>query len=98
MPQGSGNFGKRNTNGEGGSPRVIDFNQVRTQKLDEKRRTTERIFFKHLLNVYSVVNTDQMLPIEFIDVSDEGCSFQIPHDPEKVWPTTTNDIPLRIYF
>lgn len=99
MPQGSGNFGKRPTAvGDHTSPRVIDFNEVRTQKLEEKRRTTERIFFKHLLNVYSVVNTDQMLPIEFIDVSEEGCAFQIPYDPEKPWPTTTNDIPLRIYF
>ncbi|MFL5812197.1 MAG: PilZ domain-containing protein [Bdellovibrionia bacterium] len=99
MPQGSGNFGKRsNQSGDNGTPRVVDFNQVRTQKLEEKRRTTERIFFKHLLNVYSVVNTDQMMPIEFIDVSDDGCSFQVPYDPEKPWPTTTSDIPLRVYF
>jgi hypothetical protein len=98
MPQGSGNFGNRSQAGDNESPRVIDFNEVRTQKLEEKRRTTERIFFKHLLNVYSVVSTDQMVPIEFIDLSEEGCSFQIPYDAEKPWPTSANDIPLRVYF
>lgn len=89
MSQGSGNSD---------SQRVIDFNEARTQKLEEKRRTTERIFFKHLLNVYSIVGGDQMFPIEFIDVSEDGCSFQSPYDPERPWPTSTNEIPLRVYF
>lgn len=77
---------------------VIDFNEVRAQKLEEKRRATERIFFKHLLSVYSVVGDASMCPIEFIDLSEDGCSFQIPYDPSRRWPTDTNDIPLRIYF
>jgi hypothetical protein len=100
MPQGSGN----NNDGSGVSvgvsdeKRVIDFNEVRAQKLDEKRRTTERIFFKHLLNVYSVLGHTTMFPIEFIDISEDGCSFQIPYDTEKPWPTDTTELPLRIYF
>jgi hypothetical protein len=93
MPQGPGNTGKQES-----EKRVIDFGEVRAQKLEEKRRTTQRIFFKHLLNVYSVVGDSTLCPIEFIDVSEEGCSFQIPYNPEKPWPTSVSEIPLRIYF
>ncbi|MEK6705592.1 MAG: hypothetical protein AABZ06_07375 [Bdellovibrionota bacterium] len=77
---------------------VIDFNEARAQKLAEKRRKTERIFFKHLLNVYSVVGKSTMYPIELIEVSEEGCSFQVPFEPKHPWPTDLADIPLRLYF
>jgi hypothetical protein len=40
----------------------------------------------------------KMMPIELIDVSEDGCSFQIVHDPENVWPTTSGEIPIRLYF
>ncbi len=81
-----------------GSQQVIDFSEVRAHKLEEKRRSTERIFFKHLLSVYSVVGNTKMCPIEFIEVSEDGCSFQIPYDAENPWPKDAADIPLRIYF
>jgi hypothetical protein len=81
-----------------GTQQVVDFTEVRAQKLEEKRRTTERIFFKHLLSVYSVVGSSTMCPVEFIDLSEEGCSFQIPYDADHPWPTDSNDVPIRIYF
>ena len=77
---------------------VVDFSEIRAQKLEEKRRTTERIFFKHLLSVYSVIGLTKMCALEFIDVSEEGCSFQIPYDAENPWPKDSGDLPLRIYF
>ena len=77
---------------------VINFSEVRAHKLEEKRQTTERIFFKHLLSVYSVTGDKTMLPIELIDVSEDGCSFQVAHDPMNPWPNDVKDIPLRIYF
>jgi hypothetical protein len=88
------------TGNDGQTPKstVIDFNEVRAQKLEEKRRTTERIFFKQLLSVYSVIGNSSMCPIEFIDLSEEGCSFQIPYDAKNPWPKDSNDVPLRIYF
>jgi hypothetical protein len=86
MPQGTGKSG----NGIGGERQVIDFNEMRAQKLEEKRRKTERIFFKHLLSVYTVVgNGKQMAPIEIIDISEEGLAFQVPFNPDKPWPTQT---------
>jgi hypothetical protein len=91
---------QRTGNNPGGDSQeqVIDFSEIRAQKLEEKRRTTERIFFKQLLSVYSVIGTNTMCPIEFIELSEDGCSFQIPYNAEKPWPKDTNDIPLRIYF
>lgn len=94
MSQGTGSKNSDTTT----SHQVIDFGQARAQKLEEKRRATERIFFKHLLNVYSVVGDHSMVPIELIEVSEEGCSFQIPHNPQKPWPKNLEEIPIRIYF
>lgn len=79
-------------------PRVVDFSQARAQKMDEKRRKTERIFFKHLLSVYTVIGNSKMVPIEIVDVSEEGCAFQVPYNAENPWPKETTDIPLRLYF
>jgi hypothetical protein len=78
---------------------VVDFGEARAHKLEEKRRTTERIFFKQLLSVYTVIGNTTMCPVEFIELSEEGCSFQIPFDAERpTWPTDTHDLPLRVYF
>jgi len=77
---------------------VIDFNRVREQRLEEKRRNTERIFFKNLLSVYSITGQAKMRPIQLIEVSEEGCSFQILHDPENPWPKSSEEVPLRLYF
>lgn len=84
--------------GAGTEHEVVDFNEIRAQKMEEKRRKTERIFFHQLLSVYSVVANGTMFPIELVDVSEDGCSFQVPFDPNKPWPTTTDEIPLRFYF
>jgi len=83
---------------DGERSQIIDLTEVRAQKLEEKRRITERILFKHLLSVYSVVGDTTMCPIELIDVSEEGCSFQIPFNADKVWPADLTEIPLRLYF
>lgn len=77
---------------------IVDFTQARAQKLEEKRRVTERIFFKHLLNVYSVVGAKTMFPIEFLEMSENGCSFQIKYDQKNPWPQNLEDLPIRIYF
>jgi hypothetical protein len=95
MPQGTGNP----SNTDNGKKQVIDFNEVRAQRLEEKRRKTERIFFKSLLSVYSLVGDTKMLAIDIIDVSEDGLSFQIPYDPNHKWPKDMGEeIPLRLYF
>jgi hypothetical protein len=95
MSQGSG--ADKTERGQTGE-QVIDFGQARAQKLEEKRRKTERIFFKSLLSVYTVVSGKQMAPIEISDVSESGISFQIPFNADNPWPADQNEIPLRMYF
>ncbi len=78
---------------------VVDFAQVREQKLEEKRRRYERILFQHLFSVYTVMGRSKLAPVELIDVSEAGCAFQIPYDPKAPWPTDADQsVPLRLYF
>lgn len=78
---------------------VVDFQQVREQRLEEKRRKAERIFFKSLLSVYCIVGQHKMRPIELIDVSEDGCSFQVPFDARDPWPgSEQEELPIRMYF
>jgi len=77
---------------------VIDFNKVREEKLEEKRRKNERIFFKQILGVYTVVGKNELKHVEIVDVSEDGCSFQVPHDPNSLWPRDVEELPLRLYF
>lgn len=88
MNQGNGSTGKR----------VVDFNEARAQKLEEKRRKNERILFKNMLGMYCVTEDDKIRAIDLIDVSETGLSFQIPFDPEKPWPRDAKDVGLRLYF
>ncbi len=78
--------------------RVVDFNEIRNQKLDEKRRTTERIFFKNMLGVYTITGGSEMRQVEIIDVSEEGLAFQVPFDTKSPWPEDVAEVPVRLYF
>jgi hypothetical protein len=80
---------------------VIDFNQARTQKLEEKRRKTERIFFKQILGVYCVVEhqgSSELKSLEPVDISEDGFSFQIPFHKQADWPDTNSEFTVRLYF
>lgn len=84
------------------SSKILDFNQKKQQNVEEKRRTYERIMFKNLMGVYSVVE-DQVaiFPIELVDISLEGCLIQIPWSPvlkeENSW-RLNQELKLRLYF
>ncbi|MGE0616470.1 MAG: PilZ domain-containing protein [Bacteriovoracia bacterium] len=78
---------------------VIDFEEVRAKKLEEKRRKTERLFFKQLLGVYCVTGAEGgVRQMEIVDVSEEGLSFVTPFDSKDPWPTDSKEIPIRMYF
>lgn len=81
---------------------IIDFTQIREQRLEEKRRHNERVFFKQLLGIYSVVTqgsgTETMKKIDIMDVSEEGLSFQVPFNPDEAWPAETKNLTIRLYF
>jgi hypothetical protein len=94
--------GKHNGNGQDdgtdSNVKVVDFNQVRTQKLDEKRRKTERIFFTNLLGVYCVTGNSSIKQLQLVDVSEDGLSFIVPFDVKNPWPKETDELPIRLYF
>ena len=81
-----------------GPHEVISLDQFRSRKNEEKKRKTERIFFNQLMGVYSVIKPGKMVPIELIDVSETGLGIQVPFNSEKVWPTETERVPVRLYF
>lgn len=77
---------------------IVDFGEARKKKLEEKRRKTERIFFRHILGVYSVVENEKLRSIEIVDMSDDGLAFQVPFDPVDPWPKDADHVQLRLYF
>jgi hypothetical protein len=77
---------------------IINLDQFRNRKQEEKKRKTERIFFDHLVGVYAVVNPGKMVQVDLVDVSEEGLGIQVPYQSDKIWPTQTNDIAIRLYF
>ncbi len=98
-PKGSNGSSNSHSNGPGqNTGSVVDFNEARTQKLDQKRRKTERIFFKQILNIYCVSGEKDLRSVEIVDVSEDGLSFQVPFQTKDPWPTETDDIVLRLYF
>jgi len=94
--------GKPNGSGQddntGAEIKVVDFNQVRSQKLDEKRRKTERIIFQNLLGVYCVTGNSQIRQLQLVDVSEDGIAFLVPFDTKNPWPRENGDLPIRLYF
>ncbi|MBC7386401.1 MAG: hypothetical protein H7301_09620 [Cryobacterium sp.] len=78
--------------------RVIDLNEVRTQRLEDKRRKTERVFMNQFLGVYCMTGNNSMHQIEVVDVSDEGLGFQVPVNSDKPSPITEKNFPIRLYF
>jgi hypothetical protein len=77
---------------------IISLNQFRNRKQEEKKRKTERIFFHNLVGVYGVTQPGKMVPVEIADVSDEGLGILVPYDSADVWPTATENLPIRLYF
>ena len=76
---------------------IIDFTAIRKKRLEQKRRKTERIFFKSLLGATSVEKNGKTHKIEVIDLSEEGISFQIPVQTRDIWPSEPI-FPIRLYF
>jgi len=82
---------------------VINLDQFRNRKSEEKKRKTERLFFHNLVGVYGIVQPGKMLPVDLIDVSEEGLAIQVPYptsvaSKEQAWPRDSENVSLRLYF
>lgn len=80
--------------------KVLDFTQKRKQNIEQKRRTFERVLFQNFLGAYTVIDQEGTLfPITLVDISHDGCLFQVPWDVKKDSKFKEDlEIPMRMYF
>lgn len=89
---------KRKSSKDGGKSkeRVIDLNNYRREKNEEKRREYERVLFNRILGVYSFAEKTGLHHVEVMDISYSGIRFreEKPEHPLK----SGQKIALRFYF
>lgn len=80
--------------------KVFDFNEKRKKSIEQKRRTFERVVFQEFLGVYSVVDDQGSgFPIKLVDISSEGCQFQLPFSLKaKNQFKAGTEVTLKLYF
>tara|TARA_R110002072_G_scaffold534_6_gene3881 strand:+ start:61132 stop:61590 length:459 start_codon:yes stop_codon:yes gene_type:complete len=80
--------------------KVLDFIGKRKENIEQKRRAFERIVFKNFLGAYTVINQDGVIyPVELVDVSKEGCLFQVPWNVKKDSKIEHGtEVKMRLYF
>jgi uncharacterized ubiquitin-like protein YukD len=80
--------------------KVFNFSDKRKETIEKKRRQFERVVFEEFLGVYSVIDDDgSSYPVKLIDVSYEGCQFQIPFSAKaKNQYKAGQDLDLKFYF
>ncbi len=80
--------------------KVLNFVEKRKEVIEIKRRSLERILFQNTLGAYSVVDgSGGLSSISLIDISHDGCLFEIPFDP-KAGPAYDDgeELTIRMYF
>lgn len=80
--------------------KVFDFNEKRKKTIEQKRRSFERVVFQEFLGVYSVVDDQgSNFPIKLIDISHDGCQFQLPFSAKaKNQFKSGTEITLKLFF
>lgn len=80
--------------------KVINFKQKREENIERKRRSFERVMFQNLLGAYTVIDDAQTVyPVNLVDVSHDGCLFQIPWSPSSDKKMKVgSEIKMRMYF
>jgi len=80
--------------------KVIDFVAKRDEAIEKKRRSFERVVFDNFLGMYSVIDDhESVYGVELLDISEEGCLFQVPASiKDKKKFKTNREVKLRLYF
>lgn len=80
--------------------KVLDFNAKREENIENKRRQFERILFNNFLGAYTVVDQGGTIyPVSLVDVSREGCLFQVPWNMDRDTKIAEGtEITMRMYF
>ncbi|EQC52684.1 PilZ domain-containing protein [Bacteriovorax sp. DB6_IX] len=80
--------------------KVINFQAKRSENIEKKRRSFERLLFQNLLGAYTVIDADETVyPVSLVDISHDGCLFQIPWNgkSDKKLPEG-HEVKMRMYF
>lgn len=56
---------------------VLSFNNARAEQIEERRREYERVLFRNVLGVYTVIEQKGLHAIELVDISEQGLAFQV---------------------
>lgn len=82
------------------SGKVLDFANKREQNIEKKRRQFERVVFQNFLGAYSVIDQGgSLFPVSLVDISHDGCLFQIPWNFKDSEPMTDGtEMTMRMYF
>ena len=80
--------------------KVLDFATKRKENIEEKRRNFERVMFQNFLGCYTVIQREGVIyPVELVDMSSDGCLFQIPWDVKSGTKFEKGtEFTLRFYF
>lgn len=80
--------------------KVLNFVEKRKENVEQKRRSFERVLFQNFLGAYSVIDqAGTIYPIELVDISHDGCLFQIPWEPSRDAKIDNDtEITMRMYF
>ena len=79
---------------------VLDFTEKRKENIEKKRRQFERVLFNNFLGAYTVVDQGgSIYPVSLVDISRDGCLFQVPWNIEKDTKfEKDHELTMRIYF
>ena len=82
------------------STKILNFVEKRKETIEQKKRSFERVLFQNFMGSYSVIDgQDTIYPISLVDVSKDGCQFQIPvQGTNGKTYKTDEEVSLRIYF
>lgn len=80
--------------------KVLDFQEKRKENIEQKRRQFERILFNNFLGAYTVVDQGgSIYPVSLVDVSREGCLFQVPWNVDRDSKIAEGtELTMRMYF
>ncbi len=80
--------------------KVFDFEAKRRETIEQKRRTFERVVFDEFLGVDAVIDDNGSgHPLKLIDISADGCLFQIPYCPQaKNKFSAGSEFTLKLFF
>lgn len=80
--------------------KVIDFQQKRQDSIEKRKRSFERVLFKEFLGTYAEVdNNGTKYSVNLVDISRDGCSFQVPFTENcKDQFAKNEDVTIRVYF